>query len=341
MKNQFPNHMVNFPCSVCEKPVAINHEAVCCDNYNKWVHIRCNNICKKTYRCLKKDPTPWYCKLCICSELPFSTLNNTEFARLTKNKTIIHKKQIQESFTLLEKLNQFSENENLTCKYYNNEQLKELNSEKNNSQSLSLLHLNISSLPYHVDEFTNLLNEINSNFKIIGITESRLTTKKEPVNSIGIPNYNIEQKPTESDKGGALLYISKEINYKTRNDLKLYIEKLLESVFIEVFSESDKNTIVGCIYKHPSLTIQNFHFDFLQPLLDKLTMENKNVILLGDFNIYLLHCETNYATREFLDLMFSASLTPKITIPTRLTVHSTLIENIFTDSVDNILYLVI
>ena len=53
-RKQFPNQMVNFPCSVCEKPVAINHEAVCCDICNKWVHIRCNNICKKTYRCLKK-----------------------------------------------------------------------------------------------------------------------------------------------------------------------------------------------------------------------------------------------------------------------------------------------
>ena len=63
-------------------------------------------------------------------------------------------------------------------------------------------------------------------------------------------------------------------------------------------------------------------------------MENKNVILLGDFNFDLLHCETSYATRKFLDL-FSASLTPKITIPTRLTVHSrTLSDNIFTNSVD-------
>ena len=118
--------MVNFSCSVCEKPVGINHEAVCCDKCNKWIHIRCNNICKKTYRSLKIDPTPWHCKLCIRAELPFSILNNTEFAGLTKYRTIIHKKQIQESFTLLEKLNQFSENENLSCKYCNNEQLKEL-----------------------------------------------------------------------------------------------------------------------------------------------------------------------------------------------------------------------
>ena len=106
--------MVNFPCSVSEKSVGIDHKAACCDKCNKWVHIRCNNICKKTYRCLKKDPTPWYCKLCICVELPFSKLSNTEFAPLTKNRTTIHKKQIQESFSLLEKLNQFSENGNLS-----------------------------------------------------------------------------------------------------------------------------------------------------------------------------------------------------------------------------------
>ena len=79
-------------------------------------------------------------------------------------------------------------------------------------------------------------NNSNSNFQITKITETRLTTKKDPVNSIEIPNYNIEQTPTESDKGGALLYISKEINYKTRNDLNIYKEKLLESIFIDILS---------------------------------------------------------------------------------------------------------
>ena len=203
------------------------------------------------------------------------------------------------------------------CKYYNNKQLKELISDKKNNKGLSLLHLNISFLPFHIDEFTHLLSELNSNFKIIGITETRLTTKKDPVNSIEIPNYNIEHTPTESDKGGALHYISKEINYKTRDDLKIYKKKLLQSKF-RVLSGSNKNTIVGCIYKHPGLTTQDFN---LQPLIDKLTTENKNIVFLGDFNVDLLHYESNNPTREFLDLMFSASLTPQITVPTRLTVR--------------------
>ena len=48
-----------------------------------------------------------------------------------------------------------------------------------------------------------------------------------------------------------------------------------------------------------------------------------------------MHYESNNPTREFLDLMFSTSLTPQITIPTRLTVRSrNLRDNIFTNSAE-------
>ena len=46
---------------------------------------------------------------------------------------------------------------------------------------MSLLHLNISSLPYHIDSVTQLLSDINSNFKIIAIKESRQAySEKKP-----------------------------------------------------------------------------------------------------------------------------------------------------------------
>ena len=147
------------------------------------------------------------------------------------------------------------------------------------------MHLNISSLPCHIDELTNLLNELNTNFKVIvGITKSRLTTKKDEINSIELSNYNIEHTPTKYDEGGVLLFISKQLNYKNSNDLKMYQDKTLEYVFVEIISKTQKNTIVGCIYKHPKLSISDFTNTFLQPLLDKLSYENKSIILLGDFN---------------------------------------------------------
>ena len=267
-------------------------------------------------------------------QMLYAKIYDTVYNHLTKDLKVKPEKITKE--TIFEKLNLFSDNENMKCKYYTTEQFKKNDFDKHNQQ-MTLLHLNISSLPYHIDEFTELLSDLEINFKIITVTESRLTTKRDPMNHINIPGYSIEHMPTKPNKGGALLYISKDLNYKRRNNLKLYKDKNLESVFIEVLSKFDKNTIIGCIYKHPNLAIQEFMDTFLQPLLDNLSYENKNVILMGDFNIDLLHYESHNQTREFLDKIYFGSLTPHITIPTRITSRSrTLIDNIFTNTVDEL-----
>lgn len=70
-------------------------------------------------------------------------------------------------------------------------------------------------------------------------------------------------------------------------------------------------------------------------LLDKLAIEKKN-ILMDDFNVDLLHYETHSQRGEFLDKIFSASLSPHITIPTRVTPRNkTLINIIFTNGLDD------
>ena len=56
---------------------------------------------------------------------------------------------------------------------------------------------------------------------------------------------------------------------------------------------------------------------------------------MGDFNLDLLHYETNNQSRDFLNKMFSASLKPHIATPSRITPRSkTLIDNIFTNFLD-------
>ena len=138
----------------------------------------------------------------------------------------------------------------------------------------------------------------------------------------------MEHTPTKSEKGGALLYISK----KNRQDLNINKFELFESVFIEVLSKSNKNTIIGCIYKHPVLV--DFTQNFIQSLLDKISFENKNIILLEDLNLHLLHYE-NEQRRTFLDCMYSSSLSPQITIQTRINPRSNKItDNIFTNFAD-------
>ena len=94
-------------------------------------------------------------------------------------------------------------------------------------------------------------------------------------------------------------------------------------------NENRKNTIVGCIYKHPNMSITEFISDFLEPRLTKISFEKKEVILLGDYNINLLSCESDKNTYDILELMLSFSFMPKIMNPTRIIPCSqTLIDNI-------------
>ena len=73
-----------------------------------------------------------------------------------------------------------------------------------------------------------------------------------------------------------------------------------------------------------------FSGEYLKPLSEKLISENNEIILLADFNIDLLKCESNKNVSDFLDIIYSANLVPNITSPIRLTSRSqTLIDNIF------------
>ena len=65
-------------------------------------------------------------------------------------------------------------------KYHTIDQLNKINIAKH-GEKLSFMHLNISSLLYHFNELSELLNDLIIKFKIIGITESRLRSEKSPL----------------------------------------------------------------------------------------------------------------------------------------------------------------
>ena len=64
----------------------------------------------------------------------------------------------------------------------------------------------------------------------------------------------------------------------------------------------------------------------------EVSKEQKQIFLLGDFNINLLNYNIHQPTNDFLDSLASNSIIPYILQPTRLTSHSkTLIDNIFSN----------
>ena len=135
-------------------------------------------------------------------------------------------------------------------------------------------------------------------------------------------NYNLYQTPTESTSGGSLIYVSDRLKSKSRNDISIYKPKELESTFIEIINPRKKNTIIGCIYRHPCMLVDDFNENYLTPLLKKITAENKNIFLTGDFNINLLNTESDEHTSSFLNNLTSNLFMPNIILPTRITSRS-------------------
>ena len=319
-----------------KKAVGKQHNAVCCDLRNEWIHIACNHLDKKTYKLLQGFSTKWFGINCTKKEIPFTSQTNQELEKTYSAKHAIPYKASEiESFTA--KINNRISDENdeniIKSFYYD---INELNAKLNESQSISkktfsLMHLNISSVQYHLDELRDPIDKSKTKFSVIGITESRLNKDIAPLKNINLQNYNIQHTPIESNKGGSLLYISTDLSYKTRNNLKMYKSKELESIFIEIINKEGKNTIVGCIYKHPKLAIDEFNNHFLSPMLEKVSFENKEVYLIGDFNINLLNYESNRETTDFLNNIHSNSFVT----PTRITPRSkTLIDNIFFNEIN-------
>ena len=154
---------IKFPCGICEKPVANNHQAINCDKCCLWIHIKCNKINKETYIYLMRENSHWYCMLCTKTFLPYSLLIDNEFKQTVIGRQVkfthIAKPAISNTENFIKAIN----SENNITKYFT---IKDLNSTFNDIGSpFSLFHLNINSLSFHFDELESLISKSKMTFK--------------------------------------------------------------------------------------------------------------------------------------------------------------------------------
>ena len=337
--------MSDSHCGICYKRVNCNHKAIQCDNCNCWIHIKCNYVTPAQYENMIDSNESWICKNCYPNTFACTTLDNEEFKLFFQGKNLEidllqnHKPNDIADTTFYKNMNNLemdrADDIEINCEYYT---LSDLNSKPFKQSQFSVAHLNIASMNGHFDKLSNLLNLINLKFDIVGISETKILKHLPQHQNYDLEDYVMEHCPTEAEKGGTAIFISNMLDYKKRNDLLIYKPHLLESIFIETQNPTDKkNSIIGVIYRHPSMSVKEFNETYLEELLNKINKENKNFILLGDYNIDLLNCNVNTDTSVFLDNMCAASLIPAITKPTRITTHSkTLIDNIFNNIIETL-----
>ena len=341
---------MTYFCSVCNKNVSNLCNSIFCDICHCWVHQKtCSGLKISQFQKLSlPNSETWFCPKCVNTQLPFPVFSDINFQNNNKDTQsptsgVCASDSIKHLFSDLNKISNQADDENpaqfnlTTCNYYECEDFNNDPSISKLCQNFSAFHLNIASMSKHFDELNTLLSLLQCNFSIIGISETRFQRNREPILDFSIPGYCSVSTPTESSAGGVLLYVSDSFAFKPREDLSqcLYLPKFLESVFIEIIIPNKPNIIVGVIYRHPSMSLKSFNSDFLRPFSHKLSSENKQSVLLGDFNINLLDIEKDLESSSFLDILGSNLILPQIVLPTRITnASSTLIDNIFSSVSD-------
>ena len=104
-------------------------------------------------------------------------------------------------------------------------------------------------------------------------------------------------------------------------------------MFIEVCDTCRAKTIIGIIYQPQNTDLSDFNNE-LENVIISLTSMNSSLIFVGDYNINFLNYEIHTETGNFFNVLFSNSIIPLITKPTRYGEHSaTLIDNILTNKI--------
>ena len=132
---------------------------------------------------------------------------------------------------------------------------------------------------------------------------------------------NISVQIDRKKGGGVGLYISKQLEFKSRNELDKNIEDIIETKFIEIMNKNGKNIIIGVVYSPPSGNFDSFK-QSINEILETVDRENKLCYFMRDFNIDLFKSEScdyaNYCTEQ----LFTSSFFPLINKSTRITHHT-------------------
>ena len=122
------------------------------------------------------------------------------------------------------------------CEYYTegsfNNRLVDLNINTNNRGNLALLHLNIHSISYKLDRFSNFLGSVALKFSVIGICETWLDDSSHSCDIIGFNFFHNHRVGMTS--GGVGLYLSDYLEFKNRVAL-VFSKDCAESLFVEIF----------------------------------------------------------------------------------------------------------
>ena len=272
--------------------------------------------------------------------IPFSLCSNSEIDKVNQSDSmkfcnVLPNQDIISFSRNLTNLSQkdFDQNlpELLESDYYSVHRFQNLD----NKNKLNIFHSNVNGLESKFDNLCEFLSGSNTPFDIIGITETSQKNDTSFLANVDLETYKPFFTPTHTSKGGAALYVLDTFRPFERSDLKTQ-NKQFESVWAELPNDKGKNVVCGCIYRHPTNDMTDF-MAYCESTLTKLSAENKDVYICGDFNIDLLKLDDEIKYLKFYNLLCTYGFLPLIIHPSRVVDNQepSLIDNIFSNNISH------
>lgn len=141
-------------------------------------------------------------------------------------------------------------------------------------------HLNIRSLPKHLDELKILLQD--NPLDIICLNETWLNPSWTD-SELQVEGYNlIRADRTGNQRGsGTANYFSTELIGHPRLHL---ISNELEAVWLDLRFPNNSKTLIGSIYRPPNTDLDDFKTN-LEKVLETISSERARATLVGDLNV--------------------------------------------------------
>ena len=338
-------------CPIFSKTCCSKQNQIECSTCHCWIHhgnrLNCSGLTDCEFSLHLNDSSKFFeCDNCISGDTlkTFSHLPQFDLPTFDSNNPVniftsakVNHKEFISNCSRIEDFLNISDHvvddvlSVVNSKYYGVDEFNSLKFDV--PSSFKLCHVNIASLDCHIDDLRLVLSRLKYKFDIIGISEHKINSYAS--NNIDLDGYNpFIFEPTETTHGGTGFYIRDNINFIERSDIELTSPGNFESKFIEIKFEN-KNLVIGCIYRHPNsqISVPNFCEEHLDPILIKIANDNKQCILMGDFNVNLLKSDSDTAISLFYNTLTSHHYSPFVLQPTRLR-SKTLIDNIVFNSLE-------
>ena len=305
-------------CGGCRKFILLHNKIMPCETCGIVVHAECAKF-NFEYNHLRNC---WQCQECISN-------NNCRYNPFSNSS--LYYKHDPANLDEIEDLAEISKILDDCC-YYDAIKFKNLLGGNNKvNTNISILFNNIDGNASNFDSFVAELSIHQHSFSIIGIAETNVDAHHGDLYKMPgyVSEYN-EKYPGKNKGSGVALYLKENVIYN-RIDAYCKCSKNIESLFVKT-TNTDIPHIIGIVYRPPGGQKSEFQEE-LDNILCKLP--DKNVIIMGDFNINLLEPSSNL----FESSLYGNNMIPLISLATheKPGCNPSLIDNILINSTESLI----